>query len=123
MDKRHVQKTWTTHRGRYNTGGLNFLSARPASFEILGTRFYLLPFNFDMFFIFIFFSAVHFNYPSFSGHSYIAYDTIKGFLQVSVEMEFQASSSEGLLFYNGQMDDGSGDFIALVLVGDHVELQ
>ncbi|XP_071840529.1 agrin-like isoform X4 [Apostichopus japonicus] len=67
--------------------------------------------------------TVHFNYPSFSGHSYIAYDTIKGFLQVSVEMEFQASSSEGLLFYNGQMDDGSGDFIALVLVGDHVELQ
>lgn len=38
-------------------------------------------------------------------------------------LEFQTDSSDGLLFYSGQEEDGSGDFISLALVDNHVELR
>ncbi|KAJ8021428.1 Agrin [Holothuria leucospilota] len=67
--------------------------------------------------------TVHFSTPSFSGDSYIAYERIKGFLSVTIMLEFQTDSSNGLLFYSGQEEDGSGDFISLALVDNRVELR
>lgn len=41
----------------------------------------------------------------------------------TIEIWFMTKSANGLLLYNGQMKNGRGDFISLLLIHGHVQLR
>ncbi|XP_077998686.1 agrin-like isoform X2 [Glandiceps talaboti] len=66
---------------------------------------------------------VAFFLPSFSGSSYIAFLKMKGFFSVDIELEFRALSHNGLILFNGQREDGKGDFLSIAVKESFVEMR
>ncbi|XP_072174592.1 basement membrane-specific heparan sulfate proteoglycan core protein-like [Diadema setosum] len=57
-------------------------------------------------------------------HSYIGYPRLSNaYLEFEIQISFKPESTEGLLLYNGQNLDRSGDFFSFGLSGGHAELR
>lgn len=54
--------------------------------------------------------------PAFNGSSHIVMKTLKAYNKLSIEIEFKTHKNDGLLLYNQQNLDGTGDFVSLALV-------
>lgn len=65
----------------------------------------------------------HYDVPSFDGHAYIVMKPLSAYHKFSIELEFTAFADNGILLYDQQKIDGSGDFISLSLVSGHVEMR
>ncbi|XP_064483526.1 agrin-like isoform X2 [Ornithodoros turicata] len=59
----------------------------------------------------------------FTGASYLELRRLQAYTGLSLEVEFEAESPEGLLLYNGQTSSGAGDFVALALREGHLEFR
>lgn len=53
---------------------------------------------------------------AFNGHSYVQLKKLKAYHRFSLEMEFKSFSDDGILLYDQQQSDGSGDFISIAIV-------
>lgn len=53
---------------------------------------------------------------AFDGHSYVQLKKLKTYYRFSMEIEFKSFADDGILFYDQQQADGSGDFISLAIV-------
>jgi len=53
---------------------------------------------------------------AFNGHSYVQLKKLKAYYRFSLEMEFKSFSDDGILLYDQQQADGSGDFISIAIV-------
>ncbi|XP_050532357.1 agrin-like [Daktulosphaira vitifoliae] len=60
---------------------------------------------------------------AFNGHSYVQLKKLKAYHRFSLEMEFKSYSGDGILLYNQQRPDGSGDFISIAIVNKFVEFK
>ncbi|RWS26016.1 pikachurin-like protein [Leptotrombidium deliense] len=71
------------------------------------------------------FTESDFTIPSFNGSSYLQFPGFgKNALSfVEIKIVFKARASNGLLFYNGNRMDGSGDFLSINLVDGFVEFR
>ncbi|XP_072174629.1 agrin-like [Diadema setosum] len=68
--------------------------------------------------------TVTFDTPSFAGDSYLAFAPMdNAFSEVEIIVEFQSNASEGVLLYEAQNEEGTGDFISLAIVDNHVEFR
>ncbi|XP_022661641.1 agrin-like isoform X4 [Varroa destructor] len=61
--------------------------------------------------------------PHFNGKAYLELRRLQAYQGLSLEIEFKAYSSDGLLLYNGQTMTGAGDFMSLALREGHVEFR
>lgn len=62
--------------------------------------------------------------PEFVGNSYIQFPQLKNVGKAfSIDVWFMPKSPNGLLLYNGQLKNGRGDFISLLLVHGHVQFR
>lgn len=61
--------------------------------------------------------------PSFHGNSYVRLRSMRAYHKLSVELEFRAYVNEGILLYNQQKHDGSGDFVSLAIIKGYVEFR
>lgn len=59
--------------------------------------------------------------PSFGGHSFLAFPTLRAYHTLRLQLEFRALEPQGLLLYNGGAR--GKDFLALALVGGRVQLR
>ncbi|XP_016158886.1 PREDICTED: agrin [Ficedula albicollis] len=59
--------------------------------------------------------------PSFGGHSFLAFRTMRAYHTVRISLEFRALEPSGLLLYNAQKH--GKDFISLALLGGFVQLR
>ncbi|KAL3289355.1 hypothetical protein HHI36_022791 [Cryptolaemus montrouzieri] len=66
---------------------------------------------------------VHYDVPAFHGTSYIQLKPLKAYYKLSIEIEFKSYTYDGVLLYNQQKYDGSGDFVSLALINGHVEFK
>ncbi|KAK9890325.1 hypothetical protein WA026_010423 [Henosepilachna vigintioctopunctata] len=66
---------------------------------------------------------INYDVPAFHGNSYIQLKPLKAYYKLSIELEFKSYAHDGILIYNQQKYDGSGDFISLALVNGHVEFR
>ena len=48
---------------------------------------------------------------------------MSGYTQLNIELQFTPQSLDGILLYNGQKADGSGDFVSLTLNNGFVEFR
>ncbi|VVC30264.1 Concanavalin A-like lectin/glucanase domain,EGF-like, conserved site,Laminin G domain,Follistatin-like, N- [Cinara cedri] len=60
---------------------------------------------------------------AFNGHSYVQLKKLKAYHRFSLEMEFKSFSDDGILLYDQQQSDGSGDFISIAIVNKFVEFK
>lgn len=67
--------------------------------------------------------TINYDVPAFNGHSYIQLKPLKAYYKLSIELEFKAYTEEGILLYNQQKYDGSGDFVSLALINGYVEFK
>ncbi|XP_037076211.1 agrin-like [Pollicipes pollicipes] len=61
--------------------------------------------------------------PSFSGRSYLTMRPPKATIKFHLELEFSSHTDDGILLYNQQWPNGTGDFIAIALVDGFVEFR
>lgn len=61
--------------------------------------------------------------PSFNGYSHIRLHSMRAYHKLSVEVEFKPYSHDGILLYNQQKHDGSGDFVSLAIIKGFVEFR
>nr|XP_032526977.1 agrin-like isoform X4 [Danaus plexippus plexippus] len=61
--------------------------------------------------------------PSFVGSSYIRLRPLKAYHKLNIDIEFKAFSENGVLLYNQQKLDGTGDFVSLALVNGYLEFR
>ncbi|KAH1022933.1 hypothetical protein HUJ04_012244 [Dendroctonus ponderosae] len=61
--------------------------------------------------------------PSFSGRSYAILKTIEAYNKLIIEMELKSYAYDGILLYNAENEDGTGDFVSLSLVNGFVEFK
>ncbi|XP_047106165.1 agrin-like [Schistocerca piceifrons] len=61
--------------------------------------------------------------PSFDGQAYIEMKRLKAHNKLNIEIEFITYANDGLLLYNQQKEDGTGDFVSLAIVQGHVEFR
>ena len=54
--------------------------------------------------------------PAFDGHSYVQLKRLKAYNKLSIEVEFKTYANDGIILYNQQKQDGTGDFVSLSLV-------
>jgi coxsackievirus/adenovirus receptor len=54
--------------------------------------------------------------PSFDGKSYVRMNRLKAYHKFSIEVEFKTYADNGLILYNQQKSDGTGDFVSLAIV-------
>jgi coxsackievirus/adenovirus receptor len=54
--------------------------------------------------------------PAFDGHSYVQLKRLKAYNKLSLEVEFKTYAKDGIILYNQQKIDGTGDFVSLGLV-------
>ncbi|XP_006886016.1 PREDICTED: LOW QUALITY PROTEIN: agrin [Elephantulus edwardii] len=59
--------------------------------------------------------------PAFEGHSFLAFPTLRAYHTLRLALEFRALEPQGLLLYNGNAR--GKDFLALALLGGHVQLR
>lgn len=58
--------------------------------------------------------------PSFDGKSYVRMNRLKAYHKFSVEVEFKTYADNGIILYNQQKSDGTGDFVSLAIVDGFV---
>lgn len=51
--------------------------------------------------------------PGFSGDSFFEMPPLQAYNRLSIELDFKPLSDNGLLLYNGQTNNGEGDFVSL----------
>jgi hypothetical protein len=61
--------------------------------------------------------------PSFDGSSYIRLKPLKAYHKLNIDIEFKAFTENGVLLYNQQKPDGTGDFVSLALVNGYLEFR
>nr|XP_033325096.1 agrin-like isoform X2 [Megalopta genalis] len=61
--------------------------------------------------------------PSFDGKSYVRMSRLKAYHKFSVEVEFKTYADNGIILYNQQKSDGTGDFVSLAIVDGHVQFR
>lgn len=62
--------------------------------------------------------------PEFNGSSFIKFPRLEGIRKkFSIEVSFMPKAPNGLIFYNGQMKNGKGDFISLNLARGYVQFR
>ncbi|XP_049855372.1 agrin-like [Schistocerca gregaria] len=61
--------------------------------------------------------------PAFDGHSYVQIRRLKAYHRLSVDVEFSTYNNNGIILYNQQMADGTGDFVSLAVVNGYVEFR
>nr|XP_026493693.1 agrin-like isoform X3 [Vanessa tameamea] len=61
--------------------------------------------------------------PSFDGTSYIRLKPLKAYHKLNIDIEFKAFSENGVILYNQQKSDGTGDFVSLALVNGYLEFR
>ncbi|KAJ8736298.1 hypothetical protein PYW08_006954 [Mythimna loreyi] len=61
--------------------------------------------------------------PSFDGTSYIRLKPLKAYHKLNIDIEFKAFSENGIILYNQQKPDGTGDFVSLALVNGYLEFR
>ncbi|XP_047526387.1 agrin-like isoform X6 [Pieris napi] len=61
--------------------------------------------------------------PSFDGSSYIRLKPLKAYHKLNIDIEFKAFSENGVILYNQQKYDGTGDFVSLALVNGYLEFR
>lgn len=67
---------------------------------------------------------VSFDIPSFSGTSFLRIPVIKNATnEMKIEVEFKSLNKDGIILFNSQEEDGSGDFVSLTLNQGYVELR
>jgi agrin len=54
--------------------------------------------------------------PAFDGHSFVQLKRLKAYNKLSIEIEFKTYANDGILLYNQQKSDGTGDFVSLAIV-------
>ncbi|CAH0382273.1 unnamed protein product [Bemisia tabaci] len=60
---------------------------------------------------------------AFNGQSYAQLHSIKAYHKLSIEMELKTYANNGILLYDQQHEDGTGDFISLAIVNGFVEFR
>lgn len=58
--------------------------------------------------------------PSFDGKSFVRMNRLKAYHTFSVEVEFKTYAENGIILYNQQKSDGTGDFVSLAIVDGYV---
>ncbi|KAJ9599102.1 hypothetical protein L9F63_010416, partial [Diploptera punctata] len=61
--------------------------------------------------------------PAFDGRSYVQLKRLKAYSKLSIEVEFKTYANDGIILYNQQKQDGTGDFVSLSLVSGYVEFR
>ncbi|XP_053595303.1 agrin-like [Microplitis demolitor] len=61
--------------------------------------------------------------PSFDGKSYVRMSRLKAYHKFSIEVEFKTYADNGIILYNQQKNDGSGDFVSLAIVDGYVQFR
>ncbi|CAK1540067.1 unnamed protein product [Leptosia nina] len=61
--------------------------------------------------------------PSFDGSSYIRLKPLKAYHKLNIDIEFKAFSENGVILYDQQKPDGTGDFVSLALVNGFLEFR
>ncbi|XP_015598499.1 agrin isoform X2 [Cephus cinctus] len=61
--------------------------------------------------------------PSFDGKSYVRMNRLKAYHKFSIEVEFKTYADNGIILYNQQKKDGTGDFVSLAIVDGHVQFR
>lgn len=61
--------------------------------------------------------------PSFDGRSYIRLKPLKAYHKLNIDVQFKTFSENGILLYDQQNADGSGDFVSLALVNGYIEFR
>ncbi|XP_046396911.1 agrin-like [Ischnura elegans] len=61
--------------------------------------------------------------PAFDGRSYVRLKRLKAYNKLSIEVEFKTYAKDGILLYNQQKSDGTGDFVSLAIVNGYVEFR
>lgn len=66
-----------------------------------------------------------FSIPSFNKTSFISYSTIEdGLMQLSIHLDIKlASLDDGIIMYDAGSEDGTGDFVALVVKDHYLEFR
>ncbi|CAG2057628.1 unnamed protein product, partial [Timema podura] len=54
--------------------------------------------------------------PAFDGRSFVQLKRLKAYNKLSLEVEFMTYANDGMILYNQQKPDGTGDFVSLALV-------
>lgn len=68
-------------------------------------------------------SITYIETPSFDGTSYIRLKPLKAYHKLNIDIEFKAFSENGVILYNQQKPDGTGDFVSLALVNGYLEFR
>ncbi|XP_053970989.1 agrin-like isoform X3 [Hylaeus volcanicus] len=61
--------------------------------------------------------------PSFDGKSYVRMNRLKAYHRFSIEVEFKTYADNGIILYNQQKSDGTGDFVSLAIVDGFVQFR
>ncbi|VVC98300.1 unnamed protein product [Leptidea sinapis] len=61
--------------------------------------------------------------PAFDGSAYIRLKPLKAYHKFNIDIEFKAFSQNGVILYNQQKIDGTGDFVSLALVNGYLEFR
>uniref|UniRef100_A0A6P7FT13 Agrin-like n=1 Tax=Diabrotica virgifera virgifera TaxID=50390 RepID=A0A6P7FT13_DIAVI len=61
--------------------------------------------------------------PAFHGKSYARLRSLKAYHKLSIEVEFQSYTEDGVILYNQQKADGLGDFVSLAIINGFVEFK
>nr|XP_050849942.1 agrin-like isoform X3 [Vespula vulgaris] len=61
--------------------------------------------------------------PSFDGKSYVRMSRLKAYHKFSIEVELKTYADNGIILYNQQKSDGTGDFVSLAIVDGHVQFR
>ena len=59
--------------------------------------------------------------PSFDGQSYVRMSRLKAYHRFNIEVEFKTYADNGIILYNQQKNDGTGDFVSLAIVDGSVD--
>ncbi|XP_014210808.1 agrin-like [Copidosoma floridanum] len=60
---------------------------------------------------------------SFDGKSYVRMSRLKAYHQFSIELEFKTYAENGIILYDQQKQDGSGDFVSIAIVDGFVQFR
>ncbi|XP_011499741.1 PREDICTED: agrin-like [Ceratosolen solmsi marchali] len=60
---------------------------------------------------------------SFDGKSYVRMNRLKAYYKLSIEVEFKTYAENGIIVYNQQKQDGTGDFVSLAIVDGFVQFR
>ncbi|XP_043286401.1 agrin-like isoform X3 [Venturia canescens] len=61
--------------------------------------------------------------PSFDGKSYVRMSRLKAYHKFNIEVEFKTYADNGIILYNQQKNDGTGDFVSLAIIDGFVQFR